>query len=310
MTRLQKPAFPLMSWVGTPRSPSVGALFLLWLQVRCDWNFLGLQKPTGQHYYFNFIDTSFPWHSFQFHYTPLLLSMAAGLWKDGQKPHQKSSERCMWKKGSHASASASLMLYISGFWAGKLRSNTFIRALTQLHARDVARDWQTLHSHNLTCNQCWSHCGSYSSGTSSEQDFCSDHVIKSFLILVGNNSTVFTCKHLWTNHPAVSSTVLAPSLVSWSQTPTFRGFARYLTTHMGKANSLHWSSWLDHYSIVFTTVCIFIPKRFCFACVWLCACACMASWRTQSASAGWGLIKSWIWTQLWREVEMAHSLAD
>lgn len=166
MTRLQKPVFPLMSRVGTPRSPSVGALFLLWLQMRCGWNFLGLQKPTRVNVT-TLTSLTLHFHgtlhcTFHLHSTPLLLSMAAGLWRDGQKPHQK----IIWEM----SVKKVLMLqplihwcYISGFWAGKLRSNTFII---------------------LWLSWC------------SEQDFCSDHVIKGFLILAGNNSNRF---HLQTS---------------------------------------------------------------------------------------------------------------
>lgn len=189
MTRLQKPVFPLMNRVGTPKSPSVGALFLLWLQMRCGWNFLGLQKPTRVNVT-TLTSLTLHFHgtlhcTFHFHYTPLLLSMAPGLWKDGQKSHQK----IIWEM----SVKKVLMLqplihwcYISGFWAGKLRSNTFIHTLTQLHARDVVNKIFVLIM--------WSKVPWF------------------WLEII---ATVFTCKHLWTNHPAVSSTELAfpPSLV-------------------------------------------------------------------------------------------------
>ena len=152
----------------------------------------------------------------------------------GKSLIRKSSERCLWKKGSHASASASLMVYKRVLsWQTKFQH--LIHAVTQLHARDVARDWQTLHSHKRTCNQYWSRCGNYSSGTSGEQDFCSDHVIKGFLILSGNNRNHF---HLQTSMDQLSCHIVysaSPILASRSQTPAFHGFARYLTIRMGKS---------------------------------------------------------------------------
>lgn len=216
MTRLQKPVFPLMSWVGTPRSPSVGALFLLWLQTRCGWNFLGLQKLTRVNVT-TLTSLTLHFHgtlhcTFHFHSTPLLLSMAAGLWKDGQKPYQKIIwEMSVKKRFSCFSLCFTDGNYMSGFWAGKLSSNTLFMlwlSCMLVMLQEIDRPY-TLTS--------WL---AISTDLVVETILLEPQVNKIFVLIMWSKvswfwleiiGTIFTCKHLWTNYPAISSTVLAPS---------------------------------------------------------------------------------------------------
>ena len=204
-----------MSWVGTPRSPSVGALFLLWLQMRCGWNFLGLQKPTRVNVT-TLTSLTLHFHgtlhcTFHFHSTPLLLSMAAGLWKDGQKALSENHLRDVCEKKVLMFQPLLHWWYISGFWAGKLSSNTLFMlwlSCMLVMLQEIDRPY-TLTS--------WL---AISTDLVVEAILLEPQVNKIFVLIMWSKvswfwleiiGTIFTCKHLWTNYPAISSTVLAPS---------------------------------------------------------------------------------------------------